>query len=322
MMRRNFLRAAGLMAAGVSFHSRSGEKVMEGKEAGRPIALDTTIGELLRRPEFDGYAEYLLPLEFRYRDDWTMRDIPRLLPYHTGVDPEASVAILNRLSERARRGEKVWIDLGREDVGLFAFPGRKGAPFVIVCPGGGFAYVGSIHEGFPYAEAFAAEGMNAFVLQYRTGSGRWACEDLADAILRVRTMADVDPDGYALAGSSAGARMAAWLGSYGTEAFGRRAAPRPAAVIMAYTGLSEWQETDPATYMIQGTRDGIAPISVTDRRMRALERAGVKVRYERINGLPHGFGLGTGTAAEGWIGRATAFWREAREENSRREERS
>lgn len=250
---------------------------MEGKEAGRPIALDTTIGELLRRPEFDGYAEYLLPLEFRYRDDWTMRDIPRLLPYHTGVDTEASVAILNRLSERARRGEKVWIDLGREDVGLFAFPGRKGAPFVIVCPGGGFAYVGSIHEGFPYAEAFAAEGMNAFVLQYRTGSGRWACEDLADAILKVRTMADVDPDGYALTGSSAGARMAACLGSYGTEAFGRRAAPRPAAVIMAYTGLSEWQETDPATYMIQGTSDGIAPISVTDRRMRALERAGVKV---------------------------------------------
>ena len=89
MMRRNFLRAAGLMAAGVSFHSRSGEKVMEGKEAGRPIALDTTIGELLRRPEFAGYAEYLLPLEFGYRDDWTMRDIPHLLPYHTGVNPKA-----------------------------------------------------------------------------------------------------------------------------------------------------------------------------------------------------------------------------------------
>lgn len=288
---------------------------MEGKGADRPISLDTTIGELLRRPEFEGYAEYLLPLEFGYRDDWTMRDIPRLLPYHTGVDPEASVAILNRLSERARRGEKLWIGLGREDVGLFSFPGRTGAPFVIVCPGGGFSYVGSIHEGFPYAEAFAAEGMNAFVLQYRTGSGRWSCEDLADAILRVRTADDVDPDGYALAGSSAGARMAAWLGSYGTEAFGRPAAPRPAAAIMAYTGLSEWRATDPATYMIQGTRDGIAPISVTDRRMRALERAGVKTRYERLGGLPHGFGLGKGTAAEGWIARATAFWREVREES-------
>ena len=128
MMRRNFLRAAGLMAAGLSFNSRAGEKPETINKKGRPITLDTTVGELLRRPEFDGYAEYLLPLEFGYRDDWTMRDIPRLLPYHTGVDPEASVAILNRLSERARRGEKVWIDLGREDVGLFAFPGRKGRP--------------------------------------------------------------------------------------------------------------------------------------------------------------------------------------------------
>ena len=236
MMRRNFLWAAGLMAAGLSFHSRAGEKSETNDEKDRPITLDTTIGELLRRPEFAGYAEYLLPLEFGYRKDWTMRDIPRLLPYHTGVDPKASVAILNRLSDRARRGEKVWIDLGREDVGLFAFPGRKGAPFVIVCPGGGFAYVGSIHEGFPYAEAFVAEGMNAFVLQYRTGSGRWTCEDLADAILHVRAMADVDPDGYALAGSSAGARMAVWLGSYGTEAFGRPAAPRPAAPPACCTG--------------------------------------------------------------------------------------
>ena len=83
MMRRNFLRAAGLMAAGLSFHSRAGEKTDANDEKDRPITLDTTIGELLRRPEFAGYAEYLLPLEFGYRDDWTMRDIPHLLPYHT-----------------------------------------------------------------------------------------------------------------------------------------------------------------------------------------------------------------------------------------------
>ena len=75
------------MAAGVSFHSRAGEKVMEGKGADRPISLDTTIGELLRRPEFEGYAEYLLPLEFGYRDNWTMRDIPRLLPFGRDSQP-------------------------------------------------------------------------------------------------------------------------------------------------------------------------------------------------------------------------------------------
>ena len=27
-------------------------------------------------------------------------------------------------------------------------------------------------------------------------------------------------------------------------------------------------------------------------------------------GLPHGFGLGTGTVAEGWIDQAIAFWEE------------
>lgn len=70
----------------------------------------------------------------------------------------------------------------------------------------------------------------------------------------------VDVDGYSLWGGSAGARMAAWLGSYGPAAFGEDDLPRPGAVIMHYPGL------------------------------------------------PHGFGLGTGTAAEGWIDQAIAFW--------------
>ena len=29
---------------------------------------------------------------------------------------------------------------------------------------------------------------------------------------------------------------------------------------------------------------------------------------ETFSGLPHGFGLGDGTVAEGWIDRAIAFW--------------
>ena len=29
---------------------------------------------------------------------------------------------------------------------------------------------------------------------------------------------------------------------------------------------------------------------------------------EVFQGLPHGFGLGTGTAAEGWIENAVTFW--------------
>ena len=33
--------------------------------------------------------------------------------------------------------------------------------------------------------------------------------------------------------------MVAWLGSYGTSYFGEKAYPKPGAVIMQYTGLSE-----------------------------------------------------------------------------------
>ena len=34
----------------------------------------------------------------------------------------------------------------------------------------------------------------------------------------------------------------------------------------------------------------------------------VYVESEVFDGLPHGFGLGTGTVAEGWIENAVAFW--------------
>lgn len=34
---------------------------------------------------------------------------------------------------------------------LIIFKGKLEAPFAIVCDGGGFAYIASLHEGFPQA---------------------------------------------------------------------------------------------------------------------------------------------------------------------------
>ena len=42
--------------------------------------------------------------------------------------------------------------------------------------------------------------------------------------------------------------------------------------------------------------------------MRAMKKLGTEVEYMRIEGMPHGFGLGTNTAAEGWVDRAAAFF--------------
>lgn len=73
-------------------------------------------------------------------------------------------------------------DSRKNNTGLFFFRGEPGRPFAIVCPGGGFSYVGAIHEGFPPAIALSEMGYNAFSIQYRTGGAQVACEDLAQAI--------------------------------------------------------------------------------------------------------------------------------------------
>jgi acetyl esterase/lipase len=44
------------------------------------------------------------------------------------------------------------------------------------------------------------------------------------------------------------------------------------------------------------------------RRVEALRRSGTEVEYHRYENLGHGFGLGTGTSAEGWVFEAIRFW--------------
>lgn len=43
-------------------------------------------------------------------------------------------------------------------------------------------------------------------------------------------------------------------------------------------------------------------------RIQRIKEQGTDAEIEIFDGLPHGFGLGTGTAAEGWIDHAISFW--------------
>ena len=242
---------------------------------------------------------------------------------------------INQMIDSVAAGRRIYYDLGRKDAGLFFFRGRPGAPFAVVCPGGGFSYVGSIHEGFPHALALSRMGYNTFVIQYQTGSAQTACEDLAVAfviqyqtgsaqtacedlavgieyIFRHATELQVDTAGYSVWGSSAGARMAAYIGSYGTEAFGAAQLPRPRTVVMAYTGHSEYTRQDPPTYAVVGSNDGIANPNTMRRRTEALQAIGIPAEFHLYPNLRHGFGLGIGTSAEGWIDGAVRFWEENR----------
>jgi acetyl esterase/lipase len=291
------------------------------------LHVDDSVDDILKHPAFAGFARLILPWDDRrYDTAMPLRNISSLLPYHSHVDPVVVVSSLNRMIDDASLGKTLFYNIytdaqkraepSRQETGLFFFRGKPGAPFAVIAPGGGFAYVGSLHEGFPYAVEISKRGYNAFVLKYRAGhGGRIATEDLAAAlsyIFRNAGSLGVATTDYSLWGSSAGARMAAAIGSYGTARFGGSALPKPSALVLLYTGHSDVASTEPPTFVAVGDTDGIAPPSIMERRVAALRRAGTEVEYHKYPGVGHGFGLGVGTSAEGWIADALRFWAKQR----------
>lgn len=290
------------------------------------LRANDTVQDLLNHPAFSGFALLLLPWDDRtYDGRLPLRDLGTLLPYHSHIDSALVLGALNAMIDDAQGGRPVYYDIytklqkaedsGKGKTCLFFFRGRPGAPFAVIAPGGGFSYVGSIHEGFPYAVAIRDRGYNAFVLKYRVGSGGApATRDLAAAVSYVFRNANtlgVSTKGYSLWGSSAGARMAAAIGSHGTARFGGDDRPKPSAVVMAYTGDSEVAAHEPPTFVVVGEHDGIASPSVMERRVAAVRATGAEVEFHRYPELGHGFGPGIGTKAEGWLDRAIGFWEKA-----------
>ncbi|MDR2340239.1 MAG: prolyl oligopeptidase family serine peptidase [Deltaproteobacteria bacterium] len=283
---------------------------------------DSLVAQVVADPRFEGFGRFLFPLRMDHvNPDMTVSEIAPLLPYHRNIDAGTTVATLNRLLDDRAKGEKVFHgiygegqklnDPRKNDTGLFFLKGKPGKPFAIISAGGGFAYVGSIHESLPLAIELSKIGYNAFALHYRTGGSQAASEDLAaaiDFVFRNANELQVSVSDYSLWGGSAGARMAANLGSYTTKAYDLEERPRPAAVIMQYTGHANYTDKDPPTYACVGENDGIASKASMERRIKALRDMGIDAEFHVFQNLGHGFGLGKGTSAQGWHHDAVAFW--------------
>ncbi|MDR2451154.1 MAG: alpha/beta hydrolase [Candidatus Accumulibacter sp.] len=293
------------------------------------LTTDNHVRDIVDHPAFEGFGQLLLPGENDASYDTRLADIASLMPYHRNVNPDEVVAALNFMIDEANSGRKIFYefyatarkqgDRAKENTGLFFFRGTPGAPFAIVCPGGGFSYVGSLHEGFPLALEISKRGYNAFVIRYRTGGERRACEDLAAAIGYIFTNAEtlhVGVKDYSLWGASAGARMVARLASRGTGAYGERDFPRPGMAMMAYTGHPDWTQNDPPTFAIVGERDGIASPATMEARVDDMKAAGIVTEFHKYRNVGHGFGLGTATDAEGWPADAVRFWEQCMERHA------
>lgn len=237
-------------------------------------------------------------------------------------------------------------DERKKDVRLFAFASKESQkkPSVIVCAGGGYGYVCNVVEGFPVAMRFARLGYPVFVLNYRVGRAPavpMAMEDLERAVRFVLERgASFGGNGeYVLCGFSAGGNL---ITQWGTDNLGypaHRLQP-PKALLAIYPAISgealfsdlrhrgflktmfgenfgekTKKEYDvpshcgsfPPTYMAVGKHDLLISKKPLEAFQTLLQEKGIAVQLDIFPRAPHGFGDGSATGAEGWIGRADAF---------------
>ena len=237
-------------------------------------------------------------------------------------------------------------DERKKEVRLFAFASEESQkkPSVIVCAGGGYGYVCNVVEGFPVAMRFARLGYPVFVLNYRVGRAPavpMAMEDLERAVRFVLERgASFGGNGeYVLCGFSAGGNL---ITQWGTDNLGypaHRLQP-PKALLAIYPAISgaalfsdlrhrgflktmfgenfgektkkEYDVpshcgTFPPTYMAVGKHDLLISKKPLEAFPKFLKEKGIAVQLDIFPRAPHGFGDGSATGAEGWIGRADAF---------------
>ncbi len=282
----------------------------------------STVSEVINNPAFGNFGRLLFPVDRNVSPSMTLAQVSTSNVYlwYPYIQVEKTVEILNYLHSQAVKGEQIFYSIytpeeiaaepSKSDTGIFVFRGAVGKPFAITNAGGGFAYVGAMHDSFPHSLEISKSGYTAFALIYRPDD---PYRDLARAISFIYYNAEilgVAKNNYSLWGGSAGARMAATLGNlaYLRQLTGESDIPQAAAVIMQYTGYSSASEFDAPTYSCVGSNDGIASWRTMQNRLQRLSALGIPTEFHVYEGLGHGFGLGIGTVAEGWIKDAIKFW--------------
>ena len=280
----------------------------------------STVSDVMNNKSFEGFGNLIFPVDRNFDSSTRLDDIDDIYVWYNYINDDTTVEIVNYMKDEMDSGhpifyhiyseEEMKADPEKRNTGIFYFRGKPGNKMAILNAGGGFMYVGAMQDSFPHALELSKKGYNAFALIYRPST---AMEDLARAVAFIfenKDELEVDTSNYSVWGGSAGARMAAWLGNYGTESFGEKSYPKPATVVMQYTGLSEVTGNEPPTYSCVGTNDGIANYQIMEERTNQIKASGTDAEIEIFEGLPHGFGLGIGTNAEGWIDNAVKFWKE------------
>lgn len=221
--------------------------------------------------------------------------------------------------------EKVYLDCYILDSGL-KLGQELARPAVVICPGGGYVYL-SPREAEPVAMAYAAKGIQAFVLHYSLGwdiKGFQPLQEIDWAIALIRKNAkewNVNPDKILSCGFSAGGHLALASGLLGKE--------KPNGMILGYpainmsgpgsefmsmlmTGkgepaeeeqvwlnpLSEITKAAPPLFMFTTGEDAMTRKMTLELAM-AYEKQEILYEYHVFQKGPHGYSLANEACADG-----------------------
>jgi len=236
---------------------------------------------------------------------------------------------MNHLSEKAKKGEDIYYPLfsekeikedeqrGQVCVYRLSAENNEKRPYVLLLAGGGFQSVCTPMESLPVAAAFNELGYTAFCLTYRVSEKfgekpDTITEDIDRAVRFITEHAEefnVEKSNYLIGGFSAGGMaISTWCNP--ETGYQKYNAEKPAAACFIY-GLYEddGEKIDVPAFVRYCIDDVYFDEETFDGFVSGLSARNQPVNYKKVDCL-HGFGLGTGTDAEGWVKEAETFWKE------------
>ena len=246
--------------------------------------------------------------------------------------------------------EEIAQDTSRDGVELYYLPAegaQANQKYALVIGGNAIVVSAEIREGISTAWNLHEMGYPVFVLRYRIGMKASNNAPLQDVVRAVQYITEhagqfgVQAEDYAIVSYSSGGQIA---GLFGTDAVGYKnyGLPKPGAVILAYpivqfaeitpiyrVGIDPFvcgrfyyeysladliTEDYPPVYFWYGRDDLTLNLLCWPLQGPALSKAltahGVPYKEVVYDHAAHGIGLGRGTAADGWLDEAAAFWEE------------
>ncbi len=310
----------------------------------RHITKEDNCSVLLEHPAFKECGFSILPVNFAGGSVETMGEhtIEEILEKTGWIASEEPIMnSLNYIIDKRNEGgslfynyytdEEIAEDETKAKTGIVYYESEKDAPFVVVTAGGGYDFYTGMAEAYPIAYEFQQRGYNVFILIYRVKAAKEFPEKISIAMddydkameyifanIGENGVFQVNPDKYAVCGFSAGARLAKLWGGDADKGWFALDLPKPEVMFLQYGGhLPENYGTydchydmSPAVYALTAENDKTVTTEEIRNMISLYEDAGIKTYLDVRENGGHGFGLGTGTAAEGWLDVAVNFWKE------------